>query len=101
MDDDKVFGFTFSKYLELIPEAGRVQVFRTAREALNFYEEWKDNKEGLPDIMMIDINPPAKTGWKFLESVSGIWHQLNKHPTIYMISSTQILMIKAVRKIIH
>ena len=66
IDDDKIFVFVLKKYLEKNDNFNQVFDFKNAEEVVGLLS---DEKEQLPDMILLDINMPVIDGWQFLEQI--------------------------------
>lgn len=69
-----------------------IQDFRTGDSALlsmiNIIE--KDGEQALPDIVLLDLKLPNKSGWQFIEDIKNL--NLKNHlPKIYIITDSENL----------
>jgi len=58
--------------------------------AIDALKQHKNDPENLPDIILLDLNMPVLDGWDFLERFKDYRHELQKHITIYIVSSSAI-----------
>jgi len=92
IDDDIDDAGLFSAALKKVAPLVSLQYFNEADKALQYLLE---EKEGLPDIVFVDINMPKINGWELLVSIRGVPHLNHVPVVIYSTSSVDNEIIKA------
>jgi CheY-like chemotaxis protein len=88
IDDDQVYVFAMKKMIIGNEFCKEVITFKNGEEALNFLHSKMKDPNGLPEIIMVDINMPVMDGWEFLDEFIKLMPSLPGKITIYMISSS-------------
>lgn len=88
VDDDEIYKFTVLKILKSIGFDKNVMVFSDGDQAFSFLLDNIDNKDQLPDVILLDINMPVMDGFQFMEEYVKINPRVGKKITIYMVSSS-------------
>jgi len=89
IDDDEVFQFLCEKTIEKTQRAKKLMLFLNGKEAIDFFNENKNNNESLPDIIFLDIDMPIMDGWQFLEEFLPIKSDIEKRIVIYIVTSSE------------
>ncbi|MBS1532355.1 MAG: response regulator [Bacteroidetes bacterium] len=55
---------------------------------LDYIEEYGDEPEKLPDVILLDLNMPMFTGWDFLERMQAISCAVKKNIKVYVLTSS-------------
>ena len=88
VDDDEIYKFTVIKILKSIGFDKNVILFSDGDQAYSYLLDNIDNKEELPDVILLDINMPVMDGFQFMEEFVKINPRVGKKITIYMVSSS-------------
>lgn len=62
--------------------------FMEAEKAVAFLKDNKDNKDQLPDVILLDLNMPVIDGWDFLELFETFRYEVVKTIRIYIVTSS-------------
>ncbi len=62
--------------------------FTEAELALEYLKENTKNTEGLPDVILLDLNMPVVDGWDFLEAFDKFQSELTKSIKIFIVTSS-------------
>ena len=92
IDDDAIYQIIVNKIIqrsELFSTANSFVNGKLAMDALlSIVENTAESVEGIPDIILLDINMPVMDGWEFMEKISLIKPKLNKKIIVYIVSSS-------------
>lgn len=88
VDDDSIFQLTASRMLKSSGEQTNILQFSNGEEALRYLLANAEEKQNLPDIILLDINMPHVDGWMFLNDYTDLKKKLSKDILIYMVSSS-------------
>ena len=88
IDDDQVYQLVMRRTIEQSGVIGSVLQFFDGEEALNYFKEKQDAPEGLPNLILLDINMPFMDGWQFLDEFIKIPFKGDYQRTIFIISSS-------------
>lgn len=87
IDDDKIYHFLLKNLFKQNGIDVASTFFINGHEAIEHIKK-KSATEILPDLILLDVNMPIMNGWQFLEEFGRLSGQMEKVPTIYMISSS-------------
>jgi two-component SAPR family response regulator len=88
IDDDEIFVFATKRLIQLKKFCKDVYHFSTVSEAITYFKNHKKTPELIPDVVFIDINLQAETGWEFINHYEELSHELAKETHIYMLSAS-------------
>ena len=88
IDDDEIFVFATKRLIQLKNFCKDVYHFSTVAEAITYFKNHKKNPDLIPDIVFIDINLKAETGWEFMDQYEELSLELAKETHIYMLSAS-------------
>ncbi len=88
VDDDKIFHFIIKKLLVSNNIDISPAFFENGLQAIEGIKSKLNNGEMPPDLILLDINMPVLDGWQFLEEFKKLKERIQKHITIYIISSS-------------
>jgi len=88
IDDDQIYQLVMKRTIEQSGVVGSVLQFYDGEEALNYFREKQDTPEGLPNLILLDINMPFMDGWQFLDEFVKIPFKESYRRTIFIISSS-------------
>ena len=88
IDDDDIYQFTIGVTLKNIPQVGSINTFFDGAEALEHILAHQNDKDALPDLILLDINMPVMDGFQFMSEFIELLPELNKSIKIYMVSSS-------------
>ena len=92
IDDDVIYQIIANKIIQRSELFSTVNSFANGKLAMDVMHTIVDNKadtnEGIPDIILLDINMPIMDGWEFMEKMSLIKSKFNKNIIVYIVSSS-------------
>ena len=88
IDDDQVYQLVMRRTIEQSGAIDSVLQFFDGEEALNYFREKQDTPEGLPNLILLDINMPFMDGWQFLDEFVKIPFRDDYRRTIFIITSS-------------
>ena len=86
VDDDPITVFGIRKMLKPVALCDDVQIFQNGKEALDALILRKNEGDGIPEVIFLDINMPIMDGWDFLEEIMTL--ELKQKIIINMITSS-------------
>lgn len=86
IDDDKIYHFLLKNLFKQNGIDVISTFFLNGHDAIEHIRKNND-KNHLPDLILLDVNMPIMNGWQFLEEFNKLPDTI-KRPTIYMISSS-------------
>ncbi|WP_036383075.1 response regulator [Muricauda sp. MAR_2010_75] len=86
VDDDPITVFGIRKMLKPVVLCDDVQIFQNGKEALDALIRRKNEGDGIPEVIFLDINMPIMDGWDFLEEIMTL--ELKQKMIINMITSS-------------
>lgn len=88
IDDDEIFVFATKRLIQLKNFCKNVYHFSTVYEAIAYFKNHKKKPDFIPDVVFIDINLKAETGWEFMDQYEELRPELVKESHIYMLSAS-------------
>ncbi|WP_109434996.1 MULTISPECIES: response regulator [Aquimarina] len=90
IDDDNIYISLVRKIIELKKLSDVVLVFNNGREALDFFLKslGDEQKEEVPQVILLDLNMPIMDGWEFLNEFSKIRNKISEKIDLYVVSSS-------------
>ena len=88
VDDDEVYQFLTKKAIEDLNADFNVIAFTDGEQAFQYIYKHANEKDALPDVILLDLNMPFMDGWSFMEEYITLKPQLQKKITIYVVSSS-------------
>jgi len=88
IDDDEIYLFSVKKVIEVNNLSDKVLEFKNGQDALNFFREYCNDHDALPDVIFLDINMPVMNGWEFIEEFRKIRPSITKDILLYIVSSS-------------
>ncbi len=86
IDDDPIFIFGLKKVMNSVDFAEEVLVYKNGEDALENLIAIKEDKEALPEVILLDLNMPIMDGWQFLDEFTQV--KVDKKITVYIVSSS-------------
>jgi len=88
IDDDEIYLFSVKKVIELNNLSDKVLEFKNGQEALEFFRQYGNEYNALPDVIFLDINMPVMNGWEFIEEFKKLKPSISKNITLFVVSSS-------------
>lgn len=88
IDDDLLYQLLTTKIIEKSKLFFSISSFNNGKKGIEALLNRLENKEPLPDIILLDINMPVMDGWDFIEEMGMLESLKNKQITIYIASSS-------------
>lgn len=90
IDDDIIHQFIMKKLVSSFKgdKEKKILTFSNGLEGINYIKSTINNKDLLPDIILLDLNMPVMDGWQFMSEYERIFPELAKEIEIYILSSS-------------
>ncbi len=88
IEDDEVIVYLTKKIIKENPHVELGHVFSNGEKAIDFFKEYQNNFDELPDVIFLDISMPVIDGWQFLGEYNKIRDFLPKNISIYITTSS-------------
>lgn len=88
IDDEDIFNFIHSEVLRMNDAEDEVDMFTSAKEALEYIERILGDKGKLPDVIFLDIRMPEMNGFEFLDELMKFGLKTFENIKIFMLSSS-------------
>ena len=88
IDDDPIYQIIVNKIIQKSELFLNVSSFKNGKDAIDALTNSLENKEALPNIILLDINMPIMDGWEFMEEMVALKWQINETINIYIVSSS-------------
>ncbi|HVW16412.1 MAG TPA: response regulator [Mucilaginibacter sp.] len=86
--DNQLDHFILKRILRGYNLAYEVSYTSDGQEVIRLLQQKGADKDGLPDIIILDISMPGIDGWAFLEQVQALYTSLAKPVGVYILSSS-------------
>lgn len=70
IEDDVITSFLLEREVNNKLQPQIVKVFNHASHCIEYLQSLQENKEKLPDIILLDLNMPFMDGWDFLNIIN-------------------------------
>lgn len=88
IDDDEINNFLSREIISMYLPNAIIDAFTNPQEALHYIENRLNQKEALPDIILLDINMPMMDGWEFLKKIDQLEQRNHFHTIVYLYTSS-------------
>ncbi|MEZ7498627.1 response regulator [Flavobacterium sp. Arc3] len=88
IDDDSIYQIIVTKIIQKTDLFSSISSFYDGKDGLEALISVIENKEALPDIILLDINMPVMDGWEFMEELVKLKFLINKQIDVYISSSS-------------
>ncbi|CAM2966726.1 response regulator [Flavobacterium frigoris] len=88
IDDDAIYQIIITKIIQKTALFSAISSFRDGKEGIVALINTIENKELLPDIILLDINMPVMDGWEFMEEMGMLQSLKNENISVYIASSS-------------
>jgi CheY-like chemotaxis protein len=88
IDDDEIYQIIITKIIQKTALFSSISSFCDGKEGIIALINTIENKESLPDIILLDINMPVMDGWEFMQEMGMLQSLKNKNISIYIASSS-------------
>jgi len=88
IDDDEIYTFTVKRIINNSQIAAKTLFFPNGKLAIDFFKAYIDERESLPDLILLDINMPVLDGWQFMDEFVKLSPLIKKKITVYIVSSS-------------
>ncbi|WP_461491181.1 response regulator [Pontibacter sp. HJ8] len=86
IDDDEISVYVTSLVIEVEDFASQIQSFGTVDQAYNAL--MLESADSMPQIILLDLNMPVKSGWDFLEMLRPHEKDLRDKISIFVLTSS-------------
>ncbi|MEN5059068.1 response regulator [Sphingobacterium kitahiroshimense] len=89
VDDNAILRVIFSNMIKSFPDFSlQINLFENALDALEYFENKKENLDPSSEIIFVDINMPFMTGWEMMDKLEEFGPDFLNLLNIYIISSS-------------
>ena len=88
IDDNDVYQFVMKNSINKINPGIKILSYLNGEEGIDALKEMIENKEQLPDVILLDINMPIMDGWEFMNEFIKIKNQMVNTIPIYLTTSS-------------
>lgn len=85
VDDDEDDVFFHTRALRAVVPDVEIETAEDADGALDYL---RDSQAPVPDLILLDINMPRRTGWDFISDYNGLPEETRRDVTIVMLTSS-------------
>lgn len=86
VDDDELFQFVMRQHFERLRLADHIHKFTDGEQALHYIQDHIDDADGLPDLILLDVNMPYMDGWQFMREFVHL--HFPKQIKVYILTSS-------------
>ena len=88
IDDDPIYKIVMKKIITKLGLLDTTTTFSNGKEALAALELAIQNQNGIPNLILLDIEMPVMDGWEFMNEIQKLERDCLKNTTIYICSSS-------------
>ncbi|QNA45257.1 response regulator [Lacibacter sediminis] len=88
IDDDDINNFLSREIISMHLPNAIIDAFTNPQEALHYIDSKLNQKQTLPDIILLDINMPLMDGWEFLKKIDQLEQRNHFHTNVYLYTSS-------------
>jgi CheY-like chemotaxis protein len=88
IDDNDVYQFVMKNSINKLNPNIKILAYLNGQEGIDSLKEMIENKEPLPDVILLDINMPIMDGWEFMNEFIKIKSKLPRVMPIYLTTSS-------------
>ena len=88
IDDDAIYQIIITKIIQKTALFSTISSFRDGKEGIIALINTIENKESLPDIILLDINMPVMDGWEFMQEMGMLQSLKKENISVYIASSS-------------
>ncbi len=88
VDDDRIFLMICEKLIRMTNFSSQIHICMNGKEAIDHLYSKSDQKDSLPEVILLDINMPILNGWDFLDEYINFAQSNNVDIPVIIISST-------------
>lgn len=88
IDDDPIYQIITKKIINKTETKKQIISYSNGAEAIEAFVGNVHKPEGLPSIILLDIDMPIMDGWNFMASFERIKPMISKKISIYIVSSS-------------
>jgi CheY-like chemotaxis protein len=88
VDDNRNDNFFHEREIKKNNKSTIVISKSSGMDALDYLKSTKDNKEMVPDLILLDINMPGMNGWEFLKEYNRLEKDLQSRVIVIMLTTS-------------
>lgn len=88
IDDDEIFNFLNKRILELSGTAGKINIFTSAQQAIEWLQQHASEEDSWPEIILLDIRMPLMDGFEFLDEFVQLPEKNIRKVKVFMLTSS-------------
>ena len=78
VDDDNIYQIIVRKIIGKMELFSSFSSYKNGKDAIDALKKAAENKESIPDIILLDINMPVMDGWEFMDEIVAYKSKLNQ-----------------------